>query len=386
MPPIESYYRDLLERYLQDQVTPAQARELFSFIKLLPEVADPLLEEAGGADYEAFAKSINRLDAETRDRLRNRLEKDLTEEAPVVPIRRSWLPKVAAAAILLIAAGTAWWYLQHRPQASSKTADILPGGNKATLTLANGSTMVLDSLQPGQLARQQGVLVIKRDSGLLAYEAAGGGNAAIEYNTLATPRGGQYHLKLADGTGVWLNAASSIRYPTAFSGNRREVEVTGEAYFEIARDKSRPFHVKTREADIEVLGTDFDVNGYDDEVALRATLLSGVIRVSHNGQSLLLNPGQQAMVDSGIALNATPDLEQVMAWKNGFFKFDKEDLATVLTQLSRWYAFDIKYAGPVPKRHFEGKLSRDLTLAQVLDVLSEMQLKFKIEGRTLLVQ
>lgn len=385
MPPFEPYYRELLERYLQDQVTPAQARELFAFIQLLPEMADPLLEDAGGPDYEAYARDLDRLSDEAKNRLLHRLEESLKQETLVIPIRLNKWRNIAAAAIVLLLGGAgAWWYTSHQkpPANAVSTNDLLPGGNKATLTLAGGQTVVLDSIQPGQLSQQQGAQVIKRNNGLLAYDASKA--TAVAYNTLTTPRGGQYHLILADGTGVWLNAASSIKYPTAFRSDDRVVEVTGEAYFEIAKDKSHPFRVKTRGADIEVLGTSFDVNGYD--AILKATLLTGSVRIAGHNQSLALKPGQQASVDSVITINPTPDMEQVMAWKNGFFKFDDEDLATVLTELSRWYDFDIKYAGPLPDRHFKGKLSRDLTLAQVLDVLSEMQLQFKIEGRILLVK
>ena len=323
--------------------------------------------------------------------------------APVVPMyRRPFFRIAVAAAIILIIGTGALWFMHGSSRDLAKTGstqehanDILPGGNKAILTLANGATIVLDSAADGTLAQQGNANIVKTAGGQLAYNILNEKPSEAFYNTLATPRGGQYRLVLPDGSKVWLNAASSIRFPVAFSGGARKVEITGEAYFEIAKNPSMPFKVFTTPPlggvggmEVEVLGTRFNINAYHDEPDMRTTLLEGSVKVvvgQPAQQGLVLLPGQQARVDHGITLVKTTDLDQVMAWKNGLFNFNNADLPTVLRQLARWYDIDVQVEGNGPARTFSGKITRDLTLSQLIKLLEEVDVKFRIEGRTLIV-
>jgi transmembrane sensor len=274
------------------------------------------------------------------------------------------------------------------------SGDLPPGSNKAILKLADGKTIVLDSAAKGLLAKQGGSEVQKTDSGQLTYTAQEKGELA--YNTLTTPRGGQYQLRLADGTKVWLNAASSITYPVAFSGERRDVTITGEAYLEVAKDAARPFRVQIPNAvgsgspmEIEVLGTGFDVNAYADEPTIRTTLVEGSIRVSASGSGTIVQPGQQVEVGEGgkgIRVIDHADVDEALAWKNGRFYFHNADLPAIMRQVSRWYDVDIRYAGEVPAGHYNGKPTRDLSAKQMLKLIEYSGVKYRIEGKTIVIE
>jgi transmembrane sensor len=274
--------------------------------------------------------------------------------------------------------------------------DVAPGGNKAILTLADGSSIVLDSASNGTLGQQGNIKIIKLDNGLLAYSVNGKQlteNDEAFYNTISTPRGGQYQITLADGTMVWLNAASSIRFPVLFTGTQRKVEITGEVYFEVAKNKTMPFKVKATSSEIEVLGTHFNVNAYEDEATTKTTLLEGSIKVStasfvSNTQTTkFLQPGQQASSsnDGKINILSNADLEETMAWKNGRFQFKSTDLKSMLRQIARWYDVDVEYRGNVDL-HFTGQLTRNENVSKVFEKLAlTNEVHFKIEGRRIIV-
>jgi len=304
----------------------------------------------------------------------------------------------AAAAVLFIIAGAGYMYFfRTTPKAANQlagttkqpAADIRPGMQKAVLTLANGSTMVLDSQANGMLARQ-GNMEVRKQNGRLQYATAGNATApaSIAYNTIATPRGGQYQLVLGDGTKVWLNAASSLRFPAGFSGDTRDVEIKGEAYFEVAKDAAHPFRVHVNGATVRVLGTHFNINAYDDESMMATTLLEGSVQLSNGSAEAILKPGDQARLDSKGRMNLLHDVntQQVVAWKDGFFQFDNAGLKTVMRQLSRWYDVEVEYRGAMDQSMlFEGKLGRDLRLQQVLKILQKSDVHFAIEGRNIIV-
>lgn len=318
--------------------------------------------------------------------------RDILATSAVKKIGRRWWTYVAAA-IIIAALGIGLYQYTHQKPVQPAVAtippknDALPGGNKAILKLANGRNIVLDSAANGSLAVQGNANVVKLANGRLAYQNRQNAQREPVYNTVSTPRGGQYNLTLSDGTQVWLNAASSITFPTDFTGDRREVTVTGEAYFEVAGNNTKPFHVLYDHTDIQVLGTHFNVNTYEDEAFARTTLLEGRVRVVSGGQQILLLPGQQAAqaADGQLSKNTKVDLEQVMAWKNGLFNFDGADLQQVLRQLGRWYDVDVVYEGNVPERRFGGEIPRDLNLSQVLKVLQKVEVKFRIDGKKLIV-
>lgn len=336
----------------------------------------------------------NTLLALIQDNLQSRIA---TGRKPAKLRRLNWL-RVAAAAIFIMLLGSGvfvWWRFQSQPQENitvqAKPAgqqDIAPGSNKAVLQLADGTKIQLQDVEEGTLAKQGNTQVIKFDSGQLLYDRINGTTGELLYNTIYTPKGGQYLLTLADGSKVWLNAASSLRFPAGFSGDKRMVELTGEGYFEIAKNTSMPFHVQVNGVDIRVLGTHFNVNAYDDETSLRTTLLEGSVRVSKGEQTTLLQPGQQAAVDEAgqIAIARQVDLEEVMAWKNGLFHFKSADLETILRQAARWYNVEFQYQQKISDR-FSGQISRNVNLSQLLKILELTgRVHFEIKGRTIVVK
>lgn len=308
--------------------------------------------------------------------------------ARISPLRWRW----AAAASLLLLAGGTWWWLQPAktpvPVHAQATPDVAPGGNKAVLTLSDGSQITLDSATNGVLAQQGGSKVTKLANGQLVYDASGTAQGKILYNTMSTPLGGQYSLILPDGSKVWLNAGSSITYPTAFISQERKVSVTGEAFFEVAKNATMPFRVTANNTTVDVLGTHFNINAYTDEASVNTTLVEGAVRVSAHNRQLVLKPGQQARVGhTDVQVADQVDLSAITAWKEGYFSFTNADLPTVMRELARWYNLEVSYEGKIPDRVFNGEIGRSLTLAQVLKGLSKTRIKYRIEdGHRIVIQ
>jgi len=302
-----------------------------------------------------------------------------------------------AAALLLLVAGVLVWNTKRetapQPQAiftpDSLENDRLPGSDRAILTLSSGQQVQLDPAANEVIT--DGSISISNEHGRLSYQ----GKGTVAFNTITTSKGGQYHILLSDGTGVWLNAASSIRYPTYFDGAVRSVSVTGEAYFEVAPDKTKPFVVSMPGGNkVEVLGTAFNINAYEDESHQVTTLVEGQIKIVREVESTLLRPGQQAIVANlgtlqeggppGIRVEAA-NVGEATAWRNNLFVFNKTDLVTILRQLSRWYDFEVRFKGPVPEKKFQGKIPRDIPLSQVLNALKMVGVSFELKGKELLV-
>jgi transmembrane sensor len=350
-------------------------------------------------------------------------------ESPIKPLfsiprtlqtrRRWWAFTAAAFFTMAICGGGAWlWYSRaHQPLPVASVApmptDVKPGGNKAVLTLADGRRIDLDKTANGVLADQGTTKVAKLSDGQLAYNKEKTGAAdekthAMSYNSLCTPRAGQFTLLLPDGSRVWLNNASVLRYPVAFTGPDRNVELVGEAYFEVARDAVHPFRVIVHKgiaaadlsnlsssaspvtgegSTIEVLGTSFNVMAYSDEPAELTTLIDGSIRVSQEKQSALLKPAEQSALDASGRLHVTPDVnfQEAIAWKNGYFHFDHASLQTTMRQLARWYDINVVYQDQVPEQEFIGKIQRNLPLSDILKGLENEQVHFRLQGRELTV-
>lgn len=309
---------------------------------------------------------------------------------PAQPARKvRTLYRWAAAAAILMGIAIGAYLLTSRqsqpPAVAEAPADVAPGGQRAVLVLADGSQVTLDSA--GNQVIHQGSVAIRQQAGQLRYD--GGDDASsIQYNTLKTPRGGQFRITLPDGTNVWLNAESTLRFPTAFRGKERLVEMTGEVYFEVKTDAARPFRVTAPNGTaVEVLGTHFNINAYADEPAVRTTLLTGAVKVRKNALGAVLKPGQQAEVSSRIKVVNDVDIDKVMAWKNGVFDFNDAKLKDVMQQLSRWYDIEVEYRGNVPEAEFWGKMGRNLTLMEVLSGLEGTGIHFKLEdnGKKLVV-
>lgn len=318
-----------------------------------------------------------------------------------IHIRRQWnfrYVATSAAAVLILAAASIFWFISHKPV--NKTVkeitetvtvkDIQPGKTAALLTLADGSRLKLDSSASRKLA-QQGATVLLNENGTLTYQPPKGPQSGELFNTLSTANAQTYAMVLADGSKVWLNTGASIRYPVAFTGNERRVEITGEAYFEVAHDKTKPFivHVpgNNNGMDVQVLGTHFNINAYKEAAVIKTTLLQGSVKIKQGTIETLLKPGQQALVSNGTAqvLKAV-DVKAAVAWKNGLFNFDNADIMAVMDQLTKWYNVEAVYEGPKPTKLFMGGTGRNQLLSDAVKLLELTGgVHFRIEGRKLIV-
>ncbi|WP_119080010.1 FecR family protein [Chitinophaga alhagiae] len=311
----------------------------------------------------------------------------LVRSTPIQRSLRNWRQLAAAAAVLLLLSGGLLFYLAQRPAATvvadRQPAAITPGGNKAILKLGDGSEISLTDAAEGELAQQAGVRIVKTKEGQLVYQPADAGVQEGKYNTISTPRGGQYRIDLPDGTKVWLNAASSLVFPATFAGLReRKVELTGEAYFDVAANENKPFMVTSHQQTVQVLGTQFNINAYADEPEVKTTLLHGAVKV--NGT--LLKPGQQALVQGGSLRVVPVETAAETAWKNGEFVFNGQSFAAVMRTISRWYDVEVVYDHTPGALHIGGEVSRSRNLPEVLKMLEVTgDVKFKIEGRTITV-
>jgi ferric-dicitrate binding protein FerR (iron transport regulator) len=339
-------------------------------------------------------------------------EFDQQEEKPSVPMIKRKRPAVwlAAAAVTGIIAFGAWFFMYQynntQPLANKEKAtpapqqhDVQPGSDKARLQLADGTVMVLEEVKDGDIQTANGI-TIKKQNGQLVYDAsASTQNGGVSYNMITTPRGGQYHVVLPDGSKVWLNASSTLRFPTAFEGKERRVQLTGEAYFEVAKNRNMPFIATTNNTEIEVLGTHFNVNAYSDEDAIRTTLLEGSVKVGNrqsaiaNNQStakrnsVILKPGEQAVVtgNSPLTIDHSPDIEEAIAWKNGMFQFNETGIPAIMRQVSRWYNVEIAYEGALPNRYFSGEIPRNVSLSKMLQLLELSDVHYRMEGNRIIV-
>jgi len=388
-----AYYKYLISRYYNGTATPAETEELMAELRknaddaqwqaligemFAAEAPDPAYDPAL---YEPAIQSI--LDA----------GRELRHDAPASGssrLRSIW-PRVAAAAAVLLLLGAGAWYLAQRPAEKrvatiAKAAyDVKPGKQGAILTLDDGTEVVLDSLQNGVVTNQQGAKVILQ-SGQLAYQGTGNG---VSYNTMTTPKGRKFRLQLPDGTLVWMNAASKLRFPTAFTGTDRTVELSGEAYFEVAQQPNRPFRIRLADDTyIAVLGTSFNVNAYADEANISTTLLQGAVRVQRNNIAQLLKPGQQMQLDprgNNFTIVNNVDTASVMAWKNGILNFQDKKLTAVMRLLERWYDIEVVYQGTPPDVTFYGEIGCDVNLSSVLNFLQESGIYFSMENNKLIV-
>lgn len=315
-----------------------------------------------------------------------------TASAPVQRKKsRTWYRIPAAAAVLALLLWGAYTLTQPAtspaPTAHKNTTQDIPaGGNKATLTLANGARIVLDDAAEGTVASQGGVSIHKTTNGQLVYTVTGSKRLTdTGYNTIQTPRGGQYQVNLPDGSKVWLNAATSLTFPAAFGAGSRIVALNGEAYFEVAAmANAQPFTVKVNDLTIDVLGTQFNVMAYTDEQSSHTTLLTGAVRVTNGATSKVLQPGQQAIAGSSLQVRDA-DTEAAVAWKNGMTVFTDADIRSIMRQIARWYDVDIVYQGDIPQRLFTGKIPRNANVSKVLKILELSNIHFTIDGRKIIV-
>jgi len=408
--------KSLFQRFLDNKCTPAEVKALLQYFDagenevLLRDLIRKQSEAI--SDTSLSSESLKPLSDVAYDKIQSAIAKDIEPfGALVIPLyHRLWFKISAAAVVIFFISITAFYFLHQDndkvvAQAQNSTQavkDIPPGTNNAVLTLDNGTTIVLDSAANGTLAHQGGIKVLKIN-GQIAYDRSGGTNlqAAPVYNTITTARGNQYQVVLADGSRVWLNAASSIRFPNYFTGSERRVEITGEAYFEVApltlptgqagskgEHGKVPFIVSVispsggKGAEIEVLGTHFNVNAYPEEEDIKTTLLEGLVKVKRGSNVQMLAPGQQARIASNdITLKKDVVLSQVMAWKDGFFVFNNSDIKMIMRQVARWYDIEVDFEGKIPLEGFTGKVSRNVPLSKFLKVLELNDVHVKTDGR-----
>lgn len=377
----------LLEKYKRNEISEEEYQQL------LREVTDEANADAIRADIMETlygeAPDAGWTDSDAGNAL-TAIFRDGQEDARHLRVvtRRKQVYRLVAAALVtgILATGI---YLavpeKKAPPVIAKRSVLVPGSNKAMLTLADGTTIPLDSANNGALA-QQGNTQIVNANGALSYKA--GGNASeVMYNTVVTPHGGQYQLTLADGSQVWLNAASSIRFPTAFIGKERVVEISGEAYFEIAAKAGQPFNVKVNDMQVKVLGTSFNIMAYTDEQSVRTTLVTGAVQLTHGSNTSLLKPGLQASLtkDKGFVISEA-DLEQTLAWKEGRFRFRNTNIKAIMRQLSRWYNMEVDYKGDVSEINLSGVISRREEADKLLKALETTQMvHFEVAGHRVTV-
>lgn len=368
---MESKEDELLRKYQEGTCTPEEKALVESWYLREAKAAEDQLPEP---DY-----------AQIRDEIWNTLPPNRTVR--IIPLRR-----IAAAASILLLLSAGGYFLLHKkapPQiAQNQQHDIAPGHNQATLTLANGQKIILTKNLTGQLAVQGNTKISVNAGNAIAYDA-GQTETAVSYNTLSTARGEQspYPLVLPDGTQVWLNAASSITFPTAFTGTERKVTVTGEAYVIVAHNAKQPFKLIAGNQTIDDIGTEFNINAYSDEPVVTTTLAAGSIKVTKEDQSVLIRPGEKA---TSSAKNnqlsvSKADLESALAWKNGKFDFSNADVPSVMRQISRWYNVDVVYEGGVPNAAINGSVYRNTNASNALKIVKLLGIPYRIEGRKIII-
>ncbi|RXK82917.1 FecR family protein [Filimonas effusa] len=385
-------YHSLLQKMADHTISETEKEELYAWLQELSEEEYIHVFD----DYQQLITMdvLPSFQPEWLDRLQLRIYR---EEREMQLLRRkarirSLVVRLSAAALLVLVA-TCWWFYNTRLQSGgelSSTELILPGGNGAVLTLSDGRRIVLDSLGNGHIAAERGAQIILENN-MLQYKGDANAAGTAAFNTVSTPNGRQFQLMLSDGTRVWLNAASTIRYPTTFDGTERRIQISGEAYLEVAQLKNKPFFVESdNRAEIAVLGTSFNIQAYTGDNAFAVTLLDGKVALRgkppYADKKVLLQPGQKAMLVQGKLMVKPADTEQAVAWKNGLFNFENADVKEAMMQLARWYNVEVEYPKGIPDVHFMGYMRKDLPLQEVLKGLQDADLHVTIEnGRRLVV-
>ncbi|MET4082184.1 transmembrane sensor [Pedobacter sp. UYP30] len=396
--------RRLLHQYLNNNIGREDCIELLNYLKDADDDKIDELIDVSSFDLDEgqeFGKKQS-MDLLSRIKSDPRFEHaPMVKAIPLPTVRkfyqRKWI-KVAAAAIVLLTTGLLFFqherYFTHKSDTSkannNKVVAILPGGKKATLTMTNGQSIALNNVANGILAKTNAGNVVKTNTGEIVYKNASNPTtmAGLVYNTLSTPKGGEYQVVLPDGTKVWLNSASSITYPTAFNNKERRVKLIGEAYFEVAKNKKLPFYVNVNNAQIRVLGTHFNIAAYSDDEEMTTTLLEGSVQLTKNDTHSMLKPGQKAVINNNTdnIVVSQANIEDAVAWKNGYFVFDNNDINGVMKKISRWYDVTVDYRADLSDQKFGGTFYRSKSIVELLQYLEKIgKIKFTIEGRRIIV-
>jgi transmembrane sensor len=380
-------FLELIDKYLAGEASKEEEQLLLNFFDSFQSEAE-WNEELFGVKHHLEEKMLKRLQAAV----------NVPANKTHAGIRFLSLKNIAAAVMGFALITAAAFYIFNKPVAKQPLValnkpvkyDAEPGSNKAILTLANGSKLVLNAAKNGVLAKNGSISIRKTKDGQLIYLVEGtkpiNTDSTVAYNTISTPVGGQYQVILPDGTMVWLNAASSLKFPTLFKGTQRVVELTGEAYFEVAKNKAMPFSVKVNDMQVKVLGTHFNIMAYTNEPTIQTTLLEGSVALSNGQVNNTLKPGQQGVLNKkGEIKILNVDAGHYVAWKNGYFEFNRSNIQEIMNQLSRWYGIEVTYAGNVPDDEFVGKIERSAKLSQVLRILQLSKVNFKLQDKKIIV-
>lgn len=386
----------LLAGKLNNTLTASEEAELEEWLGKSAGNRDVLEKLSRGSMRNAEIEQLNEFDAETAlKKVRSRIDYGQSTEGS--KNLRSYLIRIAVAATVLIALSVGLWIYKSRPRQPQlsfqvKKTEIMPGTNKAILTLSNGTKIDLQSAKNGNIAQQAGIVINKLANGKIDYQHSGTAiekaGKAEELNSLYVPKGGQYQLTLPDGTHVWLNAASSLKYAVAFAGKERRVELSGEAYFEVAKNPEKPFLVNVEgKQTVEVLGTHFDIKAYDNDRDIKTTLLEGSVKVTSKNSMIIIKPGQMAINNLKTSLVVKDaDIEEVMSWKNGLFVFNDDRIEDVLKIAARWYDVDVEYRGGVSHKKLRGIVSKYKNITELLDNIAITSgIHYKIEGRRVIL-
>ncbi|WP_256004646.1 FecR family protein [Pedobacter deserti] len=383
----KQHFQDMLERYRQNTANKAEVEFLERYYEAFEEGAD-LINDHNESSY-AFV----------RNEIKSTADKRIAALQSKGRVKRLWLGGVAAAVAVAIAVSVSAYFFADK-SSEDLIAQVdelaLPGGNKATLTLANGAQVVLTEAANGEIARQAGISITKTADGKIIYTVAkAGADAEMDEataqlkNTITTPNGGEYTVVLPDGTMVKLNAASSLVFPTAFQGDERMVELSGEAYFEVAKNRQMPFRIKSGMQTVEVLGTHFNISAYDNEETMKTTLAEGSVKVSSGSYESIIVPGQQTLVNRQVAgpvKKQAVNLDKELAWTNNQFVFEDDDIRSVMRKISRWYNIDIRYEGDLSDNTFSGGIFRSMRLSEVLKILKLQGFDFDVRGREITIR
>lgn len=385
----EERITELLQGYVSNSLSETELVEMLDRLK--EDKGDKALENFMNNQFIEAKNKVEILPVDWKKILDN-----IHRKKQISPVRNIFWLRIAAAVIVgIILSIASFLFFNNKPErqfASTETHkqqiknDAAPGGYKAVLILADGSQIILDSANNGTLTRQGNTKIIKLSNGELTYSELNEKPQVVLYNSIKTPKGGQYQIVLTDGSKVWLNAASSLRFPTTFPDKERNVEISGEAYLEVTKIAAKPFYVTVNHVKVQVLGTHFNVNGYDDEAEVKTTLLEGSVKVTTAEATNLLKPGQQAQVTkNGDIKVIIADVDQAVAWKEGFFSLKKTDMQSFIRMVSRWYDVDVVYEGEVPTGTISGKAQRSLSFSQMQEVLQLNDVKFRIDGKRMIV-
>ncbi|NRF37449.1 FecR family protein [Pedobacter foliorum] len=375
----KNYFREILKKYRQQTASSEETKFLESYYNMF-EVKQGLIDDENESE---FAELKNDIKANIDERIAGPKIRKLSSD---------WIKYGAAAAAVLLVSLSIYLvsYQQKNSLVAQMDRSISPGGNKAVLTLANGSKIVLNEVKTGVIAHQSGIRISKKNNGELIYQVSASPNLTEEttINTISTPNGGQYTIVLSDGSRVKLNAASSLSFPTSFKGTERVVDLQGEAYFEVAKNAQHTFKVTSGLQTVEVLGTHFNVEAYADERTIKTTLVEGSVKVVVGKNHSIISPGQQALVSRenvGSITKAEVNLDKETAWTNDLFIFDGDNLKSVMSEISRWYNITTVYTGTIPDKKFFGGISRNSKLSEVFKILELNQVKLSLKGKTVYV-